>query len=166
MIKTKKKNHTKKGIFEQTSFLNTNLAMILSFTLKKVLKLYKWTGQMLNRLTKTSMQFCKNLTRGKSKMELHENNILIKVFHEDLSLKLLQQPKIQSILSIYNLCCTMCNHLLSATKNCTLLNSNDIWKCTVLISSCLKVNHRYSAASIHGSTYLHCQDNLHGDWLF
>lgn len=125
---------------------------------KRVTKTFK-------TLKKGSVHFYKNIRHRKSKMEL-KKNILIKVFHGDLSVKFLQQPKIQSILSIYNLCCTMCNHLLSATKNCTLQNSNDIWKCRVLISSCLKVNHRYNAASIHGSTYLRCQDNLHGDWLF
>jgi len=74
---------------------------------------------MLNRLTETSMHFCKNIIHRKSKMskmELHKNNILIKVFHRDLLLRLLQQPKIQSILSVHNLCCKVCNYLLSATK--------------------------------------------------
>lgn len=52
----------------------------------------------------------------------------MKVFHEDLLLKCLHQSKKKKILSmlpIYNLCCTTCNHLLSATKNGTLQNSND-----------------------------------------
>lgn len=137
--------------------LNIYLTITLSLN-NKILQLYKRAGQ------KSLCNFAEILCIEKVKWNFTRTTYESKYFMKTIQWSSYSNLKYR--LSIYKLCCTVCNHLLLATKNCTLQNSNDISKCRVLISSCLKVNHHYNAASIHGSTYLHCQDNLHGAWLF
>lgn len=109
---------------------------------------------MLNSVTRTSAVGKKVLYVEKAGWEFHENSIwryFMKTSYWSVYINLKKKKKILSMPPIYNLYCTTCNHLLSATKNCTLQNSNDIWKYRVLISSCSKVNHHQNAASTHGS---------------